>query len=95
MTRILMRNCGFVEREVEGQFFLIDEESSRIHHLNETASAIWRLLAEPATSNRVIEMFRFLYPDENVRDLKRSIRSILGDLMDRNILVRKRKWEAD
>ena len=94
MISLLNQNNRLVVREVEAQFFLIDEEGGTIHHLNETASAIWRLLDEPATSNKVIEMFRFLYPDENVRDLKRSIRSLLRDLVDRNILVREKQRTA-
>ena len=91
MARLLRRNLDLFVHEVDAQFFLINEEGGTIHHLNETASAIWRLLEDPTTSNRIIRTFRFLYPDENAGHLKKSIRSLLRDLTDRGILVREKR----
>ncbi|WP_281859570.1 PqqD family protein [Litoreibacter halocynthiae] len=91
----MSRNRDLVVREIDAQLFLINEERGTIHHLNETASAIWRLLKEPATANSIIQTFRFLYPEENVWYLKKSIRSLLRDLTDKRILVRKRRRKVN
>ena len=91
MGRVLRQNRDLVLREVDGQIFLIDEAGGAIHHLNETASAIWRLLEQPASQNAVIREFRFLFPDEEAGRIKRSIREALRDLADRGILIRERR----
>lgn len=94
MTRLLRHNGELIVREVEAQFFLIDEEDGNIHHLNETASAIWRLLEGSATSNTIIQTFSFVYPEENVGHLKQSTRSLLRDLVRRGVLVRVKRRGA-
>lgn len=90
MTRIYHRNPDLIIREVENQFFLIDEEGGWIDHLNETASAIWRLLETPQSANEVIAAFRFLFPNEDVHHIKQAIRVALKDLAARDILMRRR-----
>ena len=58
MARPLRQNDRLELREVEGQIFLIDEEGGKIHHLNETASAVWRLLETPRTRKEILSEFR-------------------------------------
>ena len=74
---------------------LIVRDGGRMHPLNGTASAVWRMLDEPATSAAIIRQFRFLYPEEDARHLKSSLRSLLEDLSDRDILKRMKKRRAN
>ncbi|MDJ0638895.1 MAG: PqqD family protein [Paracoccaceae bacterium] len=95
MAKMLRQNPELEPREVEGQIFLIDEEGGKIHHLNRTASAVWRLLETPFDQNAIIDQFRFLYPDEDAKRLKKSIRSLLRDLADQKVLIRVRDKKVD
>lgn len=90
MTRVLLRNPDLIVRNVDDQLFLIDERRGKIHHLNETASAIWRLLDVPHTANEVINTFRFLFPEEDARQMKQALRSSLHNLVDTTVLLRRR-----
>jgi hypothetical protein len=93
MACVFLRNSNLIVRDVDNQLFVIDEPGGQIHHLNETASAIWRLLEEPQSANDIIRTFRFLYPDENAAHIKRGLRDALSDLSDRDVLLRRRKRE--
>ncbi len=95
MSKLLRQNGDLIVREVEAELFLIDEQGGRIHHLNATASAVWRMLDEPATSKAIIRQFRFLYPEEDAKHLKSAIRDLLRDLADRDILNRMKKQHAN
>jgi hypothetical protein len=42
VTGLRKRLSGFMVRETNGEYLLLDTESDRIHQLNRTASLIWR-----------------------------------------------------
>jgi hypothetical protein len=82
-----LHHCtGLITRELDNELFIIDEPNKRIHHLNITASAIWRFLEIPASSNQVIAIFRQLYPDADQTMLKGSIRHSLAWMQRKEIL---------
>ncbi|EPX78954.1 PqqD family protein [Litoreibacter arenae] len=95
MARLLRQNEWLDVRQLEGQIFLIDEEGGRIHHLNETASALWRLLDTPATRKEVVAEFRFLFPEEDPVRLKSAIKGLLRDLVETGILKKSERQPPD
>jgi hypothetical protein len=86
MQKILCHNPHLLIRELDGELFIVDEHKKRIHHLNVTASAIWRLLETPATANNVISVFRHLYPDADQTLVKKTIRNALAWMKRKDIL---------
>tara|TARA_R110002124_G_scaffold286736_1_gene468507 strand:+ start:1828 stop:2103 length:276 start_codon:yes stop_codon:yes gene_type:complete len=91
MQTMLMQNRNLIIRELDGDVFILDERDKRIHHLNITASAIWRFLETPARANDVIAIFRHLYPDADQRQLKKSIRQSLAWMRRKDILHSRRQ----
>ncbi|HSM42152.1 MAG TPA: PqqD family peptide modification chaperone [Afifellaceae bacterium] len=57
------RKAGVAELEIGGQTFLADNESGKISHLNQTASAIWHLLAEPMSRDEIVMLMSAAFPD--------------------------------
>ena len=90
MITILHRDQAVNIRDLDGEIFILDERNNRIHHLNITASAIWRYLEIPASSKEVIAVFRSLYPDEDQHQLKKSIRTSLAWMLRKGILHRRK-----
>lgn len=86
MKKRLYHNPKLNIRELDNELFIIDEQGKRIHHLNITASAIWRFLDTPASANEVIVIFRHLYPDADQTMLKKSIRKSLAWMRRKDIL---------
>jgi hypothetical protein len=91
MPTYFRSNSEMIARDVDGEFFIIDENGGAIHYLNQSASAIWRLLDEPATARSIISTFRFLYPDEDVASLKKSIRATLRQLSHLGVLRKQKR----
>lgn len=90
MIRTYQRNPVIDVRDIEGEIFLIHEEAGWIVHLNETASVIWRLLDKPHKPNDIISTFRFLFPEEDARYIKLSIRKVLKDMSEQKAILRRR-----
>lgn len=57
------RKAGIAELEIDGETFLADNESGKISHLNRTASAIWRVLAEPMSRDEIVSLMSAAFPD--------------------------------
>ena len=74
-------------REIGDDMFLIDSASERIHHLNLTGAALWRLLAEPLTLREIVEVFREAFPDQTRRLMKKKLKAILEDFADNDLLA--------
>jgi hypothetical protein len=73
-------------REVGEDAFLIDSATGRIHHLNATGAALWRLLAEPTTLREMLDVFREAFPDRTRRVMKKKLKDVLEDFEDSDLL---------
>ncbi|MEQ8398834.1 PqqD family protein [Thalassobaculum sp.] len=71
--------------ELDGEAFLVRQDRDAILHLNPTATALWRALAEPASRDDLIDIFALAYPDEPAErltaDLDRALAALAADDM--------------
>lgn len=74
-------------REVGEEAFLIDASSGRIHHLNATAAALWRMLMEPRRLADMVEAFGEAFPEISRRTLKKRLRALLSELQENDLLI--------
>jgi len=86
MGKKLHQNPNLDIRELDGELFILDERLKCIHHLNVTASAIWRFLEKPAKSKEVLAVFREIYPDADQTALKASLRKSMRWMRANDIL---------
>ncbi len=81
MNSLRRRVNGVMEREVDGEIFLLDTESNLIHQLNRTASFIWRKCQERASVGEIAEVLAKEFDveeDETLEDVERHHRSVQG-----------------
>ncbi|HEX9903333.1 MAG TPA: PqqD family protein, partial [Propylenella sp.] len=71
-----------------GEIFLIDPRYGRIHHLNATGAALWRLLGDPLRLGEIVQTFSDAFPDSTRRVHKKRLKRILEDPDDSELLER-------
>ena len=87
----LRRSHKVVVREIAGQTLLIPlsqtgADLQRIFVLNDTAAAVWKLLADPHTGEQLVDALRQEY--ETSEDVIRAdTESLLQDLLARNLVA--------
>jgi hypothetical protein len=80
--------AGIQAREVENELFIAAPDSGTIHHLNRTASAVWRALVEPRSAEDVIALFQAAFPDLPKRKIAKDVTDVLAFLTASKLLVR-------
>jgi hypothetical protein len=80
------RRPQLIDREIEGETVLLDLKSGVYYSLNEVGSDIWRLLADKATEQELVEAIAEKYEvakDEAARDISELIK----DLSDEGLIT--------
>jgi len=80
-----------VTRRIAGETLLIPitqvgVDLQKVYLLNETAAAIWALLAEPRDAEAVVELLADEY-DAPVQDLRRDVADTLQEFHSRHFLT--------
>jgi hypothetical protein len=79
---------GIEVREVGDELFLAAPGPGTIHHLNRMASAVWRTLVEPRTTEDLIALFQTAFPDVPRRKIAKDMTNVLAFLVDSKLIVR-------
>lgn len=80
------RTDGLHETEVDGEYFLVVNETGDIFHLNAMASGIWRLLDEPATEEDMRSVLKQAFPEVDDGRLAEDLSRTLGDMLGGGLL---------
>ncbi|MEO1161915.1 MAG: PqqD family protein [Pseudomonadota bacterium] len=81
------RNPEILQRELDGEIFLIDDTLGKIHALDPMACGIWRLLEQPITSYDIVAMFSVAFPDRKPKDLRRQVSRLLDDMRQNSLVM--------
>lgn len=84
-TRIL-RAPGVESRERGGQAFLTDADETVIFNLNQTGSAVWRVIAEPASFGELTQIFSAGFPEQNPEALARDLSHLIRRMAERGLV---------
>lgn len=80
------RNDEILHVQTNGEVVMLEVDTGHYHHLNETASAIWSVLAEPRELDEVCNLLRQEFHGEH--DVIRSeIQGFITALVDRKLLL--------
>jgi hypothetical protein len=82
------RAAGLLTEQLENEIFVLDPRAGCIHALNPTASALWRLLQEPATLAELVDDFSAAFPHEPRTKLVREIKSGLTSIRGKGLIER-------
>ena len=82
MTRCFRRKAGVTVRVVGSAVFLADGEAGSLYRLNETGSALWRLLERPVPVDEAVAVFRAAFPDRDAADVRNDVVGLLDALLE-------------
>jgi hypothetical protein len=88
LSGLFARNPDIVERRVGESLFLAEAEGEAIFRLNETGTALWRLLAEPAGLIDAAQIFHQAFPERDYADIEAELSDLLSKLQKRGLIVR-------
>ena len=77
-----------IERQVDGEVFLIDDVRGRIHSLDAVAAGIWRLLEQPQAEHEIVAVFAAAFPERKVKELRRNVHRFLVELERNDLALR-------
>ena len=83
-----VRNPRIRATDVEGEYFLVEPESGQIFYLDQIASGLWRLLAEPREEGEILATYRDAFPEEPAERLEREIGEALSGLVGDGLVLR-------
>ena len=82
-----MRLPAISAHEVDGEIFLTDPRDGAIHHLNPMASGLWRLLAEPITTDQAVEVVQTAFPSLKRQRLERDVAALFSHLLENKLIA--------
>jgi Coenzyme PQQ synthesis protein D (PqqD) len=67
---------------------LADREIRGYEHLDPMASAAWRILDQPRSSEEVVRLFQAAFPDAPRRKIAKDVGRLIESLEDRGLIAR-------
>ncbi len=84
----IRRRKGLLLRVVDGEGFLLDAAQRRIHHLNQIALAVWRLLDEPQTVRGITAILMLAFPQASPAGVRRDTKLLVAKLLKEELAER-------
>ncbi len=81
----LVRRAHIVDAEVDGEVVALDGQSANFYGMNDVASRIWRLLAEPITPDEVCDALLAEY-DVSRPECERAVRRHIAELIAEGLI---------
>jgi Coenzyme PQQ synthesis protein D (PqqD) len=91
MTRrryLIRQRRGLLLRVLDHHGFLLDAAQRRIHHLNPTALAVWRLLKTPQSIRGAAAVLKLGFPDIETSEINRDTRLLIANLLKEGLAER-------
>lgn len=81
MNTLYRRRPDVTERRLGNSVFLARTGNDAVHRLNETGSALWRLLERPLRPEEAVRAFQAAFPRQPKARVARPIRDLLAVLV--------------
>ncbi len=83
----LVQRPGVHEHASDGEHFLADADGVAIHHLNQTAATVWRLLREPMRLDDIVGVLYHAFPDQARARIEADMTALLDEFRTKRLLV--------
>ena len=75
-----------MEKRLDDELLLIDEQSDIIFNLNPIGTAIWHLLESPLGAEEILDVLYTAFPDVPREQIYKDTEFLLNQLVDRNLI---------
>ncbi|OOZ36829.1 PqqD family protein [Solemya velesiana gill symbiont] len=82
-----IRNPDIVFRNMDGSGFLADQNNDAMYYLNETGTAIWHFLQDPAAVTDIITTMQAAFPDTPEQQIEQDIRTTFMRLVEKGMVI--------
>ena len=90
MGDVYFRSTRVLEKKLDDELLLIDNETDVIFNLNPLGTAVWRFLETPKTADEIMEVLCNAFPDIPEVQIREDTSRLLGQLVYRGLLVVKK-----
>lgn len=91
MSEIYIRSPNILEKTLDDELLLIDNETDMIFNLNPVGTAVWRFLDTPRETDEIMAVLGAAFPDIPKEKIREDISHLLDQLADRKLLVVQKK----
>ena len=81
------RNKEVSMQNMDGDYFLANEISGSIYHLNNIGAALWRILEVPHDIETIINLFISVFPDQSPKELAHDIIALVNQLEEHQLIT--------
>ena len=86
MGDLYVRSSRVLEKKLDDELLLIDNETDVIFNLNPLGTAVWRFLETPRKLDEILEVLCAAFPDIPEVQIKDDTLLLLGQLVDSQLL---------
>lgn len=86
MKQIYVRNPEILEKRLDDELLLIDNESDIIFNLNPIGTAVWQFLESPREADEILDILYTAFPDVPREQIDKDTDLLLVQLVDRNLI---------
>lgn len=87
MVSSYVRTPGILEKKLDDELLLIDNETDVIFNLNPLGTAVWRFLDTPRQTDEIMAVLGAAFPGVPKEKISEDISRLLGQLVDCKLLV--------
>lgn len=85
------KNSKVVERPLEDEILLMDDEASAIFNLNSVGAAVWRLLSQPITREEIVAVLITAFPEGDAKQVQADVDALLEQLYSKGLVSQQIK----
>lgn len=84
----LIRNPKIVNRSLEDELILVNNEMDSIFNLNPIGSAVWSFLQEPRSLEEIINTLILAFPDMQERQIRTDTINLINQLIEQELVLK-------
>ena len=81
------QNPTVSETELDGEIFLVEQESEEVFYLDAMGAGLWRLIASPQSLEEAVLVYQAAFPDADRQTVENDLRAALQTLLDRGLVI--------
>lgn len=88
-ARRYVQNKKLIERNINDDSFLVNPDTEEIFYLNALSSAIWQLLEQPISLEKVADIVIKAFPDIEPEQIYKDTSTLFSEFITKDIVLRR------
>ena len=88
MKEKIIRNHRIVDRSLEDEILLVNNEIDSIFNLNPIGAAVWNFLREPRSLEEIINTLVLAFPDMQESQIRADTTNLINQLIEKELVLK-------